>query len=141
LLQQRAFQQYFVAAGRLDLARIADEATEQQSDADLALDAFLSRLPALYPPEPRLELSPEQMPLGEIQTGGKLSMSGSPPAALPRRCTVPVSKPGPSRSTRPPPKTNSTAPPGLGGGFSATTSTGTKLGSGVVRSSSIRRQC
>src|SRR5262249_27657204 len=60
LLVQGVFRQYLTVAGRLDLARAADEAVRQQADPDLAVDAFLNRLPALKPPKPELELQPHR---------------------------------------------------------------------------------
>ncbi|MBL8795210.1 MAG: hypothetical protein JNM56_14995, partial [Planctomycetia bacterium] len=56
--------------GRLDLAHLADAALQNHTDGDLALDAFLNGLPALQPPRARLELSREQLPLGELTVGG-----------------------------------------------------------------------
>src|SRR5262245_30268348 len=56
LLGQGVFRQFLTGVGRLDLARAADEALRQQTDAELALDAFLGRLPAATVPKAELEL-------------------------------------------------------------------------------------
>ncbi len=69
LLQSGAFKHYLTGAGRLDLARAADEALAQHADAELALDAFLSRLPATKLPRPELELNPHKLLLGTLAVG------------------------------------------------------------------------
>lgn len=69
LLQGGAFKAYLTAAGRLDLARAADESLVQHGDPDLALDAFLSRLPATKLPRPELELNPHKLILGTLAVG------------------------------------------------------------------------
>jgi len=69
LLTEGAFRQYLTGAGRLDLARAADEALREHADADLALDAFLHRLPATAAPKPELELQPRKLLLGTMAVG------------------------------------------------------------------------
>jgi hypothetical protein len=69
LLHSGAFKHYLTGAGRLDLARAADESLTQHGDADLALDAFLSRLPATKLPRPELELNPHKLLLGTLAVG------------------------------------------------------------------------
>ena len=70
LLTEGAFRQYLTGAGRLDLARAADDALRQHAgDGDLALDAFLQRLPAQAPPKPELELQPRKLLLGTLAVG------------------------------------------------------------------------
>ncbi|MEL4474556.1 hypothetical protein, partial [Shewanella algae] len=60
LLREGAFRQFLVGAGRLDLARAAEEA-KKHADADLALDAFLASLPATHAQKPRLDLEPRRL--------------------------------------------------------------------------------
>ncbi len=72
LLQEGAFRQFLTGAGRLDLAKAADEA-KGQPDADLALDTFLGRLPALERKKPRLELEPRRLLLGVVGVGAPLN--------------------------------------------------------------------
>jgi hypothetical protein len=69
LLTSGAFKHYFTGAGRLDLVRAAAEALKQNADADLALDAFLTKLPATKPPKPELELNPHKLILGALAVG------------------------------------------------------------------------
>ena len=69
LLQSGAFKHYLTGAGRLDLAHAADQSLSQHGDSDLALDAFLSRLPATKPPKPELELNPHKLLLGTLAVG------------------------------------------------------------------------
>jgi hypothetical protein len=69
LLTSGAFRFYFTGAGRLDLARAADEAVKQHPDPEVALDAFLGRLPASRLPNPELELTPRKLLLGAMHVG------------------------------------------------------------------------
>jgi hypothetical protein len=71
LLKDGSFRQFLTAAGRLDLARAADEATAN-ADADVALDTFLVKLPVTGLPAPRLELEPRRLILGTMHTGETL---------------------------------------------------------------------
>ena len=68
LLGQGVFRQFLASAGRMDLARAAQEA-KSQPDADLALDMFLSRLPFKLEQSPRLDLSPRRLNLGTLHVG------------------------------------------------------------------------
>lgn len=68
-LQEGIFRQFLTGAGRLDLAKAAEEA-RQHPDADVALDAFLGRLPtAVEPAKPCLELEPRRLLLGNLRNG------------------------------------------------------------------------
>ena len=69
LLRQGSFGHFLTGTGRLDLVRAADECVRQHADGDLALDAFLSRLPATQVPKPELELQPRKLLLGTLATG------------------------------------------------------------------------
>jgi hypothetical protein len=68
LLKDGAFRQFLTAAGRLDLAKAADEAAANP-EADVALDTFLVKLPVTGLPAPRLELEPRRLLLGSMRTG------------------------------------------------------------------------
>jgi hypothetical protein len=68
LLRQGAFRQFFTGTGRLDLARIADEAARQPND-DLALDDFLAHLPSGVLVKPKLDLQPRRILLGVMRRG------------------------------------------------------------------------
>jgi hypothetical protein len=68
LLVQGAFRQFLSGAGRMDLARAAQEA-KAQPDPDLALDAFISRLGGKVEQAPRLDLNPRRLNLGTLHVG------------------------------------------------------------------------
>jgi hypothetical protein len=68
LLRQGVFRTFLASAGRMDLAEAAQE-TKGQSDPDLALDAFLSRLPASVDQGPQLDLNPRRIILGTLHVG------------------------------------------------------------------------
>jgi len=68
LLREGAFRQFFTGAGRLDLAKASEDA-RAQPDGDVALETFLSRLPATEVPKPRLELEPRRILLGQMRLG------------------------------------------------------------------------
>src|SRR5581483_4243716 len=68
LLRQGVFRTFLANAGRMDLAQAAQD-TKEQSDPDLALDAFLSRLPASIDQGPRLDLNPRRIILGTLHVG------------------------------------------------------------------------
>jgi hypothetical protein len=68
LLRQGAFRQFLVSAGRLDLARAAQEASSQP-DPDIGLEAFLHSLPVTSEHRPRLDLNPRRVNLGTLHVG------------------------------------------------------------------------
>src|SRR5262245_61827400 len=68
LLQQGVFGQFLAGAGRMDLAQAAQRA-QTQPDPDMALDAFISGLPASTRGTPRLDLSPRRLMLGTVRAG------------------------------------------------------------------------
>ncbi len=69
LLQEGTFRQFLTGAGRLDLAKAAEEA-RRHPDPDVALDTFLGSLPtAAEPARPRLELEPRRLLLGNLASG------------------------------------------------------------------------
>jgi hypothetical protein len=67
LLQRGMFESFLASSGRADLVRMAREALNQ-TDADLALNAFLAGLPATRPRGPRLELRPRRLHIGSLHT-------------------------------------------------------------------------
>jgi hypothetical protein len=68
LLQQGVFRHFLTTAGRMDLARVAQEA-QTHPDADVALDTFLNSLPASVTARPRLDLNPRRLVLGTLRAG------------------------------------------------------------------------
>jgi hypothetical protein len=62
------FGQFLAGVGRTDLARGAQEA-KKQGDADLALNDFISRLPAAIEQGPRLGLHPRRLNIGSLRVG------------------------------------------------------------------------
>jgi hypothetical protein len=68
LLRRGVFTLFMTNIGRLDLARAANEATEQPND-DAALSEFLGRLPTRAEKGPRLDLSPRRLDLGKLRPG------------------------------------------------------------------------
>ena len=70
LLHKGDFSRYLARLGRMDLVRSAKEALTQ-GDPDLALQNFLSSLPASQAPDtgPRLDLSPRRLMLGSLRAG------------------------------------------------------------------------
>jgi hypothetical protein len=68
LLHRGEFAQYLGRAGRLDLARAAQEA-QTQADPDIALHNFLSNLPATQTQGPRLDLNPRRLQLKAVRAG------------------------------------------------------------------------
>jgi hypothetical protein len=70
LLQDGEFSRYLARLGRMDLVRAAKEA-QAQGDPDLALQNFLSSLPASQTAGagPRLDLSPRRLMLGLLRVG------------------------------------------------------------------------
>jgi Family of unknown function (DUF5717)N-terminal len=68
LLSQGVFQQFLATGGRTDLARAAQKATSHP-DADIALDTFLTALPAKVQRGPRLDLSLRRLNLGTLHVG------------------------------------------------------------------------
>jgi hypothetical protein len=69
LFQEGVFRQFLTSAGRLDLARTAQQSHQSQTDLDLALDAFLRTLPTTVTQAPRLDLSPRRLVLGTLRAG------------------------------------------------------------------------
>lgn len=65
LLTRGALAQFLAASGRIDLAQKA----RPQTDADVALDAFIRALPARSPPGPCLDLQPRRLVLGRMRAG------------------------------------------------------------------------
>jgi hypothetical protein len=68
LLQRGLFEQFLSNAGRLDLARAAQDAAAQP-DRDLGLGSFVARLPATNLPLPRLDLDPRRLVVGPLRVG------------------------------------------------------------------------
>ena len=68
LLSQGVFQQFLAASGRMDLAKAAQQA-KSHPDPDVALDAFLARLPAKVERGPRLDLNLRRLHLGTLHVG------------------------------------------------------------------------
>ena len=68
LLGKGEFTRFLTRAGRIDLARAAQEA-QGQGDPDIALINFLRALPAVSTQQPRLELNPRRLMLGVLRIG------------------------------------------------------------------------
>ncbi len=68
LLGQGVFRQFLASAGRMDLAKVAQE-TKAGADPDGALDAFISSLPAKVKEGPALDLNPRRLILGTMHVG------------------------------------------------------------------------
>jgi hypothetical protein len=68
LLRQGAFGQFLAGIGRTDLAQAAQQANNQ-ADPDLALDGFVTRLPATIEGGPQLDLHPRRLNLGKLPVG------------------------------------------------------------------------
>jgi hypothetical protein len=68
LLRRGDFARFLSRAGRIDLARTAQEA-QTQADPDIALFNFVRGLPASPAQQPRLELSPRRLMLGVLRVG------------------------------------------------------------------------
>ncbi|MCS6977943.1 MAG: hypothetical protein NZM31_13175 [Gemmatales bacterium] len=68
LLRTGVFKRFFGSLGRMDLATLADKLSKE-SDADAALDEFLSNLPTRDDLRPRLELNFRRFNLGKIARG------------------------------------------------------------------------
>src|SRR5581483_7102735 len=66
LLRRGEFARFLSRAGRIDLARSAQEA-QTQSDPDIALFNFVRGLPASPAQQPRLELSPRRYVVGVLR--------------------------------------------------------------------------
>ena len=65
LLRQGVFGQFLAGVGRTDLAQAAQQA-KREDDPDLALDTFISRLPATVGQGPQLDLHPRRLNLGSF---------------------------------------------------------------------------
>ncbi len=91
LLRQGEFARFLTRAGRVDLARSAQEAIGQ-SDPDIALVNFLRALPALNPEKPRLELNPRKLILGVLHIGetrpGQVTLTNSGQGTLHGKISV-----------------------------------------------------
>ncbi len=68
LLRGGVLGQFFLGAGRADLARVAQQALAQP-DLDIALTTFLDALPALNRQGPKLDLNPRRVLLGNVVAG------------------------------------------------------------------------
>ena len=68
LLSQGVFQQFLATGGRMDLAQAAQKA-KTHPDPDIALDTFLTNLPAKVERGPRLDLSLRRLNLGRLHVG------------------------------------------------------------------------
>jgi hypothetical protein len=68
LLRQGVFGQFLAGIGRSDLAQLAVQ-PNNEADADLALDAFVSRLPGALAQGPKLDLRPRRLNLGTLYVG------------------------------------------------------------------------
>jgi hypothetical protein len=68
LLRQGVFQQFLATGGRMDLARAAQKATTHP-DPDIALETFLTALPAKVEQGPRLDLTLRRLDLGTLHVG------------------------------------------------------------------------
>lgn len=68
LLRNDIFRKYLANVGRTDLAKAALDANAL-TDADIALDTFIHRLPIKIEEGPRLDLSPRRINLGTLSVG------------------------------------------------------------------------
>jgi hypothetical protein len=68
LLKQGIFRQFLSSVGRMDLAQSAQVA-KSQTDLDVALDTFITNLPATVKEGPRLDLNPRRLILGTVHVG------------------------------------------------------------------------
>ncbi len=68
LLAKDAFRQFFVAMGRHDLVRLAQEVM-QQTNPDIRLSRFVDGLPVVRANAPKLDFQPRRFTLGRIPAG------------------------------------------------------------------------
>lgn len=68
MLRQGGLRQFLAGVGRMDLARVAQDAATHP-DLDIALDNFLSQLPTSDLDGPRLDLRPRRINVGKITVG------------------------------------------------------------------------
>jgi hypothetical protein len=69
LLERGVFQAFLANGGRLDLARVAEEAAALP-DRDIGLDTFLHELPTTIDlPKPEPDLNPRRLLLGTVRVG------------------------------------------------------------------------
>ncbi|MFO0815881.1 MAG: DUF5717 family protein [Gemmatales bacterium] len=73
MLQQGGLRQFLSSIGRMDLAQQADKAAAH-IDPDLGLDQLLATLPSKEMVQPRLDLSPRRLHLGNIRAGESRDM-------------------------------------------------------------------
>jgi hypothetical protein len=71
LLRQGVFGQFFTSNGRADLLRAAHDAKSQADDPDIGLIRFLNALPVSKAQQPKLDLSPRRILLGNVMAGDK----------------------------------------------------------------------
>jgi hypothetical protein len=91
LLRRGDFARFLSRAGRIDLARAAQEA-QGQADPDIALFNFVRSLPASPARQPRLELSPRRLAVGVLRVGEsrqlKLTLTNSGQGVLQGKIAV-----------------------------------------------------
>ncbi|HEY7307943.1 MAG TPA: hypothetical protein VH643_01150 [Gemmataceae bacterium] len=68
LLRQGEMERFFIALGRIDLARLA-RAAATAADPDRGLDELLGRLPSQTPLTPRLRVTPQTLEVGKLAVG------------------------------------------------------------------------
>lgn len=68
MLQQGGLRQFLSSIGRMDLAQQADRAAAHV-DPDLGLDQLLATLPSKEMVQPRLDLAPRRLHLGNLKAG------------------------------------------------------------------------
>ncbi|MCS7168252.1 MAG: hypothetical protein RMI91_04965 [Gemmatales bacterium] len=74
LLREGAFQQFFAAIGRGDVAHAAWEILRRNADLEEALDEFLSTLPTQVPIRPELDYSPRKLQFGRLSVGQRRTL-------------------------------------------------------------------
>jgi hypothetical protein len=91
LLRSGEFARFLSRAGRIDLARAAQEA-QAQADPDIGLFNFVRGLPASPARQPRLELSPRRIAVGVLRVGEsrqlKLTLTNSGQGVLQGKIAV-----------------------------------------------------
>ena len=68
LLAKDAFRQFFIAMGRHDLVRLAQEVM-QQTNPDIRLSRFVDGLPVVRANAPKLDFQPRRFTLGRLPAG------------------------------------------------------------------------
>ena len=74
MLRQGSLRQFLASVGRMDLAAMADRLAAHQ-DPDLGLDEFLARLPTRDGANPKLDITPRRLHLGQLRIGDKREAS------------------------------------------------------------------